>query len=115
MQSTQSAPSQHVNIKHAHYTLHYACKPWPCQRTTRHRFLKQSRGRHGRTAVLVSADANKKPLVVVGSINADMMLQVDRFPKPGETLTAKSMNTSAGGKVHLVLSIITDLEVLMRH
>lgn len=28
-----------------------------------------------------------------------MMLQVDRFPKPGETLSAQSMTTSAGGKV----------------
>jgi len=36
---------------------------------------------------------------VVGSVNADMMLQVDRFPKPGETLSAKAMTTSAGGKV----------------
>lgn len=51
------------------------------------------------TALVVTADAASKPLVVVGSINADMMLQVDRFPKPGETLAAKSMSTSAGGKV----------------
>ena len=48
---------------------------------------------------ITAADANQKPLVVVGSVNADMMLQVDRFPKPGETLSAKAMTTSAGGKV----------------
>ncbi|DBA87623.1 TPA: hypothetical protein ACH3X1_004639 [Trebouxia sp. C0004] len=46
----------------------------------------------------IAASANQKPLVVVGSVNADMMLQVDRFPKPGETLSAKAMTTFAGGK-----------------
>lgn len=49
-------------------------------------------------AACIVANFHNKPLVVVGSVNADMMLQVDRFPKPGETLSATSMTTSAGGK-----------------
>lgn len=61
--------------------------------------LRRSRPRRYTNATSIRADAHTKPLVVVGSVNADMMLQVDRFPKPGETLSAKSMTTSAGGKV----------------
>ncbi|GAQ79613.1 ribokinase [Klebsormidium nitens] len=39
-----------------------------------------------------------KPLVVVGSINADIYVEVDRLPKPGETLAAGSGYTLPGGK-----------------
>ncbi len=60
------------------------------------------------------ADAHQKPLVVVGSVNADMMLQVDRFPKPGETLSAKAMTTSAGGKVKSLQSIQSRPESLLQ-
>ncbi|TPX23852.1 hypothetical protein DIZ76_013195 [Coccidioides immitis] len=35
---------------------------------------------------------------VIGSLNADMVTVTPRFPGPGETLTATSFNTSAGGK-----------------
>ncbi|EER27616.1 kinase, pfkB family protein [Coccidioides posadasii C735 delta SOWgp] len=35
---------------------------------------------------------------VIGSLNADMVTVTPRFPGPGETLTARSFNTSAGGK-----------------
>ena len=45
-----------------------------------------------------------KPLVVVGSINADLVLQVDRLPKEGETLGAQALNTFPGGKARLALS-----------
>jgi hypothetical protein len=40
-----------------------------------------------------------KPLVVVGSVNADLVLSVDRLPQPGETLGAKGMSVFPGGKV----------------
>jgi len=40
----------------------------------------------------------KKPLVVVGSVNADLVLAVDRVPAPGETLGAQSLDTFPGGK-----------------
>ena len=34
----------------------------------------------------------------IGSINMDLVVQVDRFPGPGETLTGKKFNTFPGGK-----------------
>lgn len=70
-------------------------RPWPALRPQ----ARRSRSRRYTSATNIVADAHTKPLVVVGSVNADMMLQVDRFPKPGETLSAQSMTTSAGGKV----------------
>jgi ribokinase len=36
--------------------------------------------------------------VVVGSINADLLVTVERHPKPGETLLATGASTAAGGK-----------------
>ncbi|KAL1349881.1 hypothetical protein HN51_026368 [Arachis hypogaea] len=38
------------------------------------------------------------PLVVVGSANADIYLEIDRLPKEGETVPAKTGQTLAGGK-----------------
>ncbi|CAI9088897.1 OLC1v1023351C4 [Oldenlandia corymbosa var. corymbosa] len=40
----------------------------------------------------------KPPLVVVGSANADIYVEIDRLPKEGETISAKSGQTLAGGK-----------------
>lgn len=40
----------------------------------------------------------QKPLVVVGSINADIVLQVERMPQSGETISAESLSTFPGGK-----------------
>ncbi|HIS03322.1 MAG TPA: ribokinase [Candidatus Pullichristensenella avicola] len=39
-----------------------------------------------------------KKLAVVGSINMDIVTRVERFPKPGETLTGVSFSTIPGGK-----------------
>ncbi len=39
------------------------------------------------------------PMVVVGSANADLVFQIDRLPKPGETMGASSLETLPGGKV----------------
>lgn len=41
---------------------------------------------------------NPPPLVVVGSANADIYVEIDRLPKEGETISAKSGQTLAGGK-----------------
>ncbi|CAK9151760.1 unnamed protein product [Ilex paraguariensis] len=41
---------------------------------------------------------NTPPLVVVGSANADVYVEIDRLPKEGETISAKSGETLAGGK-----------------
>lgn len=38
------------------------------------------------------------PLVVVGSANADIYVEIDRLPKEGETISAVSGQTLAGGK-----------------
>jgi ribokinase len=39
-----------------------------------------------------------KPIVVVGSSNTDMIIQVDRLPRPGETVLGGRFSTSPGGK-----------------
>ena len=39
-----------------------------------------------------------KPIVVVGSLNADLVTQLQRFPAPGETLTALEFRKFSGGK-----------------
>lgn len=93
MQGVQQPAVRHTRSFSA--SLHHSC-----HRSTLQKLRPRRQAPRRRTAAAtVVADANTKPLVVVGSVNADMMLQVDRFPKPGETLSAKSMSTSAGGKV----------------
>ena len=37
-------------------------------------------------------------VAVVGSINVDLLLRVERHPNPGETLLGRSGEQSAGGK-----------------
>lgn len=44
-------------------------------------------------------EEEKKPLVVVGSINADLVIEVERLPKRGETMSGGDMNVYPGGKV----------------
>ena len=39
-----------------------------------------------------------KQILVLGSINIDHVLRVDRFPKPGQTVTGTSYSTMSGGK-----------------
>ena len=39
-----------------------------------------------------------KPIVVVGSLNADLVTRLQRFPAPGETLTALEFQKFSGGK-----------------
>jgi ribokinase len=39
-----------------------------------------------------------KPIVVVGSINMDLVSQTERIPKPGETLIGTSFQLHSGGK-----------------
>ena len=40
----------------------------------------------------------KKNIVVVGSSNTDMIIQLDRIPRPGETILGGKFTTAAGGK-----------------
>jgi ribokinase len=39
-----------------------------------------------------------KPIVVVGSLNADFVINVERFPVPGETLVGRDFQVFPGGK-----------------
>ncbi|MGC8638682.1 MAG: ribokinase [Isosphaeraceae bacterium] len=40
----------------------------------------------------------KKPIVVVGSSNTDMIIKLDRIPRPGETILGGEFVTAPGGK-----------------
>src|SRR5215471_892813 len=40
----------------------------------------------------------KAKIVVVGSSNTDMILKMDRIPRPGETILGGEFVTAAGGK-----------------
>jgi ribokinase len=42
--------------------------------------------------------SNPPGVVVVGSINADLVLTLDRHPQPGETVLGRSMDVLPGGK-----------------
>lgn len=42
--------------------------------------------------------SNKKKICVVGSLNVDLTIRLPHFHQPGETVTAKSIHTYAGGK-----------------
>jgi hypothetical protein len=49
-------------------------------------------------------DFDKKPILVVGSVNVDIIIEIDRLPVKDETITARNPNsgtTAAGGKVTL--------------
>lgn len=46
----------------------------------------------------ITQDHPNPPLVVVGSANADIYVEIDRLPKEGETISAKHGQTLAGGK-----------------
>ena len=43
-------------------------------------------------------DTPVKPIVVVGSVNADLVVKLDRLPKPGETIAGSSLEFYPGGK-----------------
>ncbi|KAF5191282.1 Ribokinase [Thalictrum thalictroides] len=46
----------------------------------------------------ITQNQNNPPLVVVGSANADIYVEINRLPKEGETISAKTGQTLAGGK-----------------
>lgn len=41
---------------------------------------------------------NKRPIVVLGSVNADLVLRCERLPRPGETVHGQDFQTLPGGK-----------------
>lgn len=46
----------------------------------------------------VSISSSPKPIVIVGSANADIYVEIDRLPLEGETISASSGRTLPGGK-----------------
>ena len=42
--------------------------------------------------------SHQPEIVVIGSLNADLVQNVDRLPKPGETIVGGSLETFSGGK-----------------
>lgn len=46
-----------------------------------------------------ASEASDKPLVVVGSIIADLVVKVERLPLPGETICGSDLQSFPGGKV----------------
>jgi hypothetical protein len=75
------------------------------QPLTRCRIARAARKQHAARCSAHSSDA-QRPLVVVGSVNADLVLQVNRMPDAGETLTADSLDYFPGGKVRIHVSPI---------
>ena len=57
-------------------------------------------GAHRPLTAQAAASATAKPLLVVGSINMDLVLSVERLPAPGETLSARTLETFPGGKAN---------------
>lgn len=88
--------------RHAPYEL----QSWQCQHTAQHHWHVQAkqapRKRHCRSHVVVAraerVEPANKPLVVVGSLNVDTVLSVQRIPKGGETLIADDLAIYPGGK-----------------
>lgn len=44
------------------------------------------------------SEASKRPIVVLGSVNADLTLRCARLPRPGETVHGEDFRTVPGGK-----------------
>jgi ribokinase len=43
-------------------------------------------------------DGGSRPIVIVGSLNADLVVRTERFPRPGETLRGDDLVVLPGGK-----------------
>ncbi|ESW21426.1 hypothetical protein PHAVU_005G070000 [Phaseolus vulgaris] len=81
----------HSFYSHLPTTLHSTVTPIQSLsfRTLNHNF---------RLLCLSSDPSQPPPIVVVGSANADIYVEIDRLPLEGETLAAKSGEMLAGGK-----------------
>ena len=49
--------------------------------------------------------AAHKPMVVLGSANADLVFSVARLPLAGETMSASGLETLPGGKVRRIIQL----------
>lgn len=50
------------------------------------------------TSQPLARSGHEPHVVVLGSLNTDLVMRTERFPEPGETITAQSFQTFIGGK-----------------
>ncbi|KAL2331269.1 hypothetical protein Fmac_018850 [Flemingia macrophylla] len=90
--TTLSTPQPHHSL-HSSVTKTTSLTFSPIQSLTfRHRTHKRNH------SFRIRCSSSRPPVVVVGSANADVYVEIERLPREGETLAAKSGQTLAGGK-----------------
>ncbi|KAJ6728131.1 SUGAR KINASE [Salix koriyanagi] len=101
------SPANHCNLKlqknpikqpilanPTHFNSHQNQKP----SNKKHQFPSFSIKASKTPQTPLTKNPDTPPLVVVGSANADIYVEIDRLPKEGETISAKTGQTLAGGK-----------------
>jgi ribokinase len=71
---------------------------FPTRRVTPLPILALNSSKTQSQPALNSTTSSSPPLVVVGSANADIYVEIDRLPREGETISAHNGQTLAGGK-----------------
>ncbi|KAJ1378484.1 Ribokinase-like [Sesbania bispinosa] len=99
MSGTALSPQNHCHPTTQSITNRFTTPITPIQ-FLRFRNPRQHHNHKNKLLVLCfSANPSQSPpVVVVGSANADIYVEIDRLPKEGETVSAKSGQTLAGGK-----------------
>jgi ribokinase len=107
MKAMSFSPANHCNLKLQKYPIKQPAFANPIH-FNNHQNQKPSNKKHQFPSFSIKASKtpqtpltkypNTPPLVVVGSANADIYVEIDRLPKEGETISAKTGQTLAGGK-----------------
>lgn len=107
MKAMSFSPANHCNLKlqknpikqpilanPTHFNNHQNQKP----SNKKHQFPSFSIKASKTPQTPLTKNPDTPPLVVVGSANADIYVEIDRLPIEGETISAKTGQTLAGGK-----------------
>lgn len=107
MKAVSFSPANHCNLKiqknpikqpilanPTHFSSHQNQKP----SNKKHQFPSFSIKASKTPQTPLTKNPDTPPLVVVGSANADIYVEIDRLPIEGETISAKTGQTLAGGK-----------------
>lgn len=107
MKAVSFSPANHCNLKlqknpikqpilanPTHFNNHQNQKP----SNKKHQFPSFSIKASKSPQTTLTKNPDTPPLVVVGSANADIYVEIDRLPIEGETISAKTGQTLAGGK-----------------
>lgn len=107
MKAVSFSPANHCNLKlqknpikqpilanPTHFNNHQNQKP----SNKKHQFPSFSIKASKTPQTPLTKNPDTPPLVVVGSANADIYVEIDRLPIEGETISAKTGQTLAGGK-----------------